>query len=219
VFLAILFAALLPLASRPGPQWWEVTLNLKTAGEYKLDEGDSVFVGRYSFSIRWRGWLEKDDEDYLLYRLDCQVCDWKAQETASGPERTEILTADEVECRPAFNLKYFIRRDKLLDLDFAIECLTFPLSRAEEALPLLLPSSAQDEQREAALDYNSGVAKGSNRVAVEEEAIYQGPLAKKYGWSWKHQQWLLREQRTVFTTQNHDVEVALRIIPHSAHPK
>ncbi|MEW5900987.1 MAG: hypothetical protein AB1715_05945 [Acidobacteriota bacterium] len=212
--LAILPAVLFPLASRPAPRWWEIVLTLRTAGDYKLDEGDSVFVGHYAFSVRWTGCLEKDDHDYLLYRFDCQVDDWKAEERASRPEATGFVRIEEFGEKPVFNLKYFIRQGKDLHLDFVVERLAFPQFGGEETLPLLLPSSAQNGQREAAVDYNSGVIKGSNRVVLEEEEIYRGPVAKTYAWSWKHQQWLLRQQRTVFASQDHDVEMSLSIIPH-----
>lgn len=201
------------------PRWWEVSLNLKTDGDYKLDEGGPAFVGHYSFAIRWTGWLEKDDHDYLLYRLDCRLCDWEAQETSSLTESTGVLTTNDFRERPAFVLKYIIREGDDLHLDFIVDRMAVPQARPEDAFPLLLPSSETNGQQESQVDYNACVIKGSNRVEVPESAIYAGPVAKTYTWAWKHQQWLPKERRTVFTSQSHKVEVSLSIIPRFSRPK
>ena len=201
------------------PRWWEVSLNLKTDGDYKLDEGGPAFVGHFSFAIRWTGWLEKDDHDYLLYRLDCRLCDWEAQETSSLTESTGVLTTNDFRERPAFVLKYIIREGDDLHLDFIVDRMAVPQARPEDAFPLLLPSSETNGQQESQVDYNACVIKGSNRVEVPESAIYAGPVVQTYTWEWKHQQWLPKERRTVFTSQSHKVEVSLSIIPRFSRPK
>jgi len=201
------------------PQWWEVSIDLKTDGDYRLDEGGPTFEGRYSFAVRWTGWLEKDDQDYLLYRLDCRLLDWKAQETASRTEYPGFLTAEDFRERPAFALKYIIRDGEELRLDFTVDQMAVPQARQEEAFPLLLPSSEQNGQRESEINYNAHVIKGSNRVELPESAIYAGPVERTYTWAWKHQEWLPQTPRTIFTSQSHKVEVYLSIIPHFSRPK
>ena len=201
------------------PRWWEISLNLRTDGEYKLDEGGPAFAGHYSFTIRWTGWLEKDDHDYLLYRLDSRLCDWEAQEISFLSESPGVLTTNDFRERPAFTLKYIIRDGDDLRLDFIVDRMAVPQADPEDAFPLLLPSSETNGQQESAVDYNACVIKGSNRVEVPESAIYAGPVAKTYTWTWKHQQWLPKEQRTVFTSQSHKVEVVLTIIPRFSRPK
>jgi hypothetical protein len=219
----LLLQARAPSISRPDhsqiPQWWEVSINLKADGDYKLDEGGTSFVGHFSFVIRWTGWLEKDDHDYLLYRLDCRLCDWEAQETSSLTESPGVLTTSDFRERPDFALKYIIRDGNDLHLDFIVDRMAVPQARPEDAFPLLLPSSETNGQRESQVDYNACVVKGSNRVELPESAIYAGPVAKTYTWAWKHQQWLPKERRTVFTSQSHKVEVSLSIIPHFSRPK
>jgi hypothetical protein len=212
-----------PSASLPGPvqtpQWWEVSINLKTDGDYKLDEGGPAFIGHYSFTIRWTGWLEKDDQDYLLYRFDCRLSDWQAQERSSLANSPGLLTTGDFQERPAFNLKYIIKEGDDLHLDFIVNRMAVPQADPEDAFPLLLPSSEQNSQQESQVDYNACVIKGSNRVELPESAIYAGPVTKRYAWAWKHQQWLPKERRTVFTSQSHKVEVNLSIIPHFTRPK
>lgn len=218
-FLSVRALTLSVFDSSQTPQWWEVSINLKTNGDYKLDEGGPTFAGCYSFAIRWTGWLEKDDHDYLLYRFDCHLSDWEAKETAARTENPGFLTAEDFRERPAFALKYIIRDGEDLCLDFIIERMTMPQARPEDAFPLLLPSSKQNGQRESHIDYNAHVIKGSNRVEFPESAIYCGPVAKTYKWAWKYQERLPEERRTVFTSQAHQVEVCLSIIPHFSRPK
>jgi hypothetical protein len=201
------------------PQWWEVRINLKAEGGYKLDESGPAFAGRYSFAICWTGWLEKEDNDYLLYRLDSRLVDWKAEETASPSEHSEFLTAEDFRERPAFWLKYVLRDGEDLSLDFIIDPMAVPQARAEGGFALLLPSSEQNNQREAQISYNAHVIEGSNRVKIPESAIYKGPLARTFTWKWRHQEWLPEERQPTFASQSHDVEVDLSIIPRFSPPK
>jgi hypothetical protein len=201
------------------PQWWEVSIHLKTDGDYKLDEGGPTFAGRYSFAVHWTGWLEKEDQDYLLYRLDCRLLNWEARETASPDDTPSFLTAEDFRERPVFSLRYIIRDGEDLCLDFIVGQMGVPQARLEAAFPLLLPSSERNGQRESQINYNAFVIKGSNRVELPESAIYAGPVAKTYAWTWKHQEWLSQERRTVLTSQSHNVKVCLSIIPHFARPK
>lgn len=201
------------------PQWWEVCINMRTDGDYKLDEGEPAHSGHYIFTIRWTGWLEKDDQDYLLYRLDCRLGNWEAQETSFSAESPGVLTTGDFQERPFFNLKYIIKEGDDLHLDFIVSGMAVPLADPENAFPLLLPSSEQNGQQESQVDYNACVVKGSNRVELPESAIYAGPVNKKYNWTWRHQQWVPKERRTVFTSQSHKVEVNVSIIPHFARPK
>jgi len=201
------------------PQRWEVSINLKTVGDYRLDEGGPVFAGRYSFTICWSGWLEKEDQDYLLYRIDSRLLDWKAEETASLTENSGFLTAEDFRERPAFSLKYIIRDGEDLCLDFIVDPMAVPQARAENGFPLLLPSSEQNGQRESQISYNAHVTKGSNRVEFPESAIYAGPMSRTFTWEWKYQEWVPQEGRTVLTSQSHTVEVGLSITPHVSPPK
>jgi hypothetical protein len=222
--LALIFLpARAPFLSPPDhsqtPQRWEVSINLKTDGDYKLDEGGPAFSGRYSFAICWTGWLEKEDQDYLLYRLESRLLEWKAEETASLTENSGFLTAEDFRERPTFSLKYIIRDGEDLCLDFIVNSMAVPQALPEAAFPLLLPSSRQNGQWESQINYNAHVIKGSNRVELPESAIYAGPVARTFTWEWKHQEWLPQERRTVLTSQSHNVKVELSITPHFSPPK
>lgn len=202
-------------SSQHPPKKWEVRVDLKTVGDYRLDEGGPNFSGHYSFAILWTGWLEKDDHDYLLYRLDSRLCDWNAQETTSLTTGEAALSTKDFQERPAFALKYILRNGEDLTLDFIVDPISVPVAGPEDAFPLLLPSSAQNVQHEAQVDYNSGVFEGSNRVELPESMIYAGPVVRTYAWSWKHQEWLPKENRTAFVSQSHTAKVQLSITPRS----
>jgi hypothetical protein len=213
----------IPPASPAGPAqspfYWDILIHLKTEGDYKLDEGGPAVVGRYSFLVRWTGWLEKDDHDYLLYHLDSRLCDWEAQETASLTGSPEFLTTKDFRERPVFILKYIIREGENLNLDFLVERMAVPQSRPQDAFPLLLPASEQNRQRESEVNYNACIIRGSNRVELPESAIYAGPVDKTFTWAWKHQKWLPLEGRAVFTSQSHQVVMNLAITPRVSRPK
>lgn len=201
------------------PDWWEVRVRLQAEGDYRLDAGGPSAVGHLAFAVQWTGWLEKDDQDYLLYRLDCRLCDWEARETFFLPEATKVLTTNDFPDKPGFNLKYFIRVGDTLRLDFLIDGLAVPLADGEGVFTLLLPSSQQNDQKCADIHYNDGIIKGSNRVEVPEAEIYSGPVDRAYSWTWKNQQWLLRQQQAVFTSQSHRVQMSLTITPHKGPPR
>ncbi len=211
--------ALLPQDPVAPPRWWEVSLNLEADGEFKLDDGVPSAIGHFSFAVQWTGWLEKDDHDYLLYRLDCRLCNWEARETFFLPGATRVLTTNDFTARPGFNLKYLIRVGDNLNFDFLVDGMAVPQAHSEDAFPLLLPSSEQNDQKKSEISYNDHVIKGSNRVEVLESKIYCGPVSRAYAWTWKDQKWVLSQQRAVFTSQSHRVKVDLTIIPQKKRPR
>ena len=223
VLLLLIGPILISLLSSAGaqavPLWWEIVLDLKSDGEYRLEGSDSACRGRFQFSLSWTGWMEKDDEDYLLYRFNCELSDWRAEETTTSSGASSVLLTPGFREKPSLDLKYIFRRGGELHVNFIVNGITVPQSASEDSWPLLFPSSEENDQRDAQVAYNACVAKGSNRVALEEKEIYAGPAARKFAWDWKHQQWLLKQQHNVFNSQAHRVEVSLSIIPHFSPPK
>ena len=208
-----------PAVPADPPAWWEVRVHLQMEGEYRLDESGPSAVGHLTFAVLWTGWLEKDDQDYLLYRLDCRLSDWEARETYFLPEATKVLTTNDFPDKPGFNLKYFIRVGDTLRLDFLVDGLAVPLAQGEGAFTILLPSSEQNDQKCAEIHYNDGIIKGSNRIEIPEAEMYSGPLTRAYAWTWQNQQWLLRQKRAVFTSQSHQVKMNICITPRQGRPR
>jgi hypothetical protein len=208
-----------PAAFEPAPLWWEIRLDLKTRGEYKLEEKNSRYSGDYTFAIRWTGCMERDDNDYLLYHFEQRLCLWEAQEAASPPQTRGVLTASDFKEKPSLNLKYILRRDDDLLLNFLVDGIVVPQSNPEGGFPLLFPSSQENGQHDLQVDYNTCVVSGSNSVSLREAEIYAGPVSKNFAWTWKHEQRQVKKQRAVFTSQSHRAEVWLSIIPHYSRAK
>jgi hypothetical protein len=206
-------------AAQGEPLWWEIVLNLKSDGEYGLEGGESACRGRFRFSLSWAGWMEKDDEDYLLYRFHCDLTDWQAEETTTSSGTSSVMLTPDFRDKPTLELKYIFRRDGMLHLNFVVAGIDVPQSDSEDSWPLLFPSSEENDQREGGVAYNTCLVKGSNRVALEEKEIYSKPVVRSFAWDWKHQQWLLKQQHSLLNSQTHRVEVSLSIIPHFATPK
>jgi hypothetical protein len=207
------------LAAQPTPRWWEISIVLKTEGEYMLEGKESDCRGNYSFLIHWRGCLERDDDDYILYHVDSRLADWKAQETVSSPKSTAILTTHEIKRRPSLSLKHILRRETNLFLNFLVKGLVVPESGGGESFFLFFPSSEENGQRRSQVDYNDCVVEGSNGVSLKEAEIYAGPVTKEYSWTWKHQKRESRQDVTVSASQSHRTRVSLSIIPHYAGPQ
>jgi hypothetical protein len=201
------------------PLWWEISIVLQTEGEYVLEGEESDCRGNYSFLIHWKGCLEKDDDDYLLYHMDSRLADWKAQETVSSPRNATTLTTHDIKKKPSLSLRYILRRETDLFVNFLVKGIVVPESGGEESFFLFFPSSEENGQRRAQVDYNACIVEGSNGVSLKEAEIYAEPVTKEYSWTWKHQQRESRQGVTVSASQSHRTSVSLCIIPHYAGPQ
>jgi hypothetical protein len=217
--------SLLVAAARPGilpspiPLWWEITLQLKVTGDYRLDGGEFPLRGRYRFNLRWTGFMENDDHDYLLYRLGCELLGWEAEETCTALTGARILTTADFPERPSLDMKYVLRQGNRLNLNLVVHGFSPLEGETGEALELMFPASAEGDHRDSRGAYNEGVIRGSNRIWIKESEIYAYPVERTFDWEWKRQRWLLQRQQTVFASQSHRVEVALAIIPHNSSAK
>jgi hypothetical protein len=191
-------------------------MDLGAQGEYRLEGGEGRFIGTYAFAVRWLGSMERDDDDYLLYPLDCELRAWDARETASASNADKFNTTSDFKDRPSFIFNYIFRKGNELHLDFIVNGIVIPQAEAQEKILLLFPSSAENNQRDSEMSYNNFVTKGSNRIALEETEIYAGPLERTYSWTWKNQKWMMKQKQTIFTSHVHEVDVKLVIIPHKA---
>ncbi len=224
VLLAFALVLIRPAGSNvsgPGqdpPLWWEISLDLRTQGDYRLEAREGRFVGNYTFAVRWLGTMERDDHDYLLYPLDCDLRTWDAQETASASNAVTFFTTTDFRDRPSFIFNYIFRKGSELHLDFSVNGIVIPQAEGPERILLLFPASAENKQHDYEVSYNNFVAKGSNRIALEETEIYAGRLERTYSWTWRSKRWTLKQQQTIFTSHSHEVEVKLAIIPHLAQP-
>jgi hypothetical protein len=219
-------AGLVPLAALvigPAPRlpvrtgasvWWEIELQLTTDGHYRMDENEFNAEGSYRIAVAWTGTMERDGTDFRLYRVRNDLTRWEAEERTTRPDRLVLLTAADFPEKPSFDFNFLIAKGETLVLDLTTRGFAVPVSSSPEKFYLFLPSSAENAQSAEGVAYNAGVGKGSNRVSVPAEVLLGAPFEKDYGWDWKNEQWLLREDRTVHILQGHRARLTLTIRPH-----
>jgi len=196
--------------------WWEIKLELKTQGKYRLEDSPALYSGNYLLTFLWRGSTERDNGDYILYHYSNELLQWQAEETANLPTFIKILTTPDFMERPSFKINYILKKEDHLYFDFTVNSFFVPVNASLENFYLHLPSSKENFQLISDINYNFFVRKGSNQVAVKESEIYRGPVEKNFNWTWKYQQWLDKGNRIIFISNGHEVKARLTIIPHQA---
>ncbi len=213
--IVILLGAVRAASSRPsGPIWWDLEVQLTTEGNYRMDERGFNADGSYRFSISWAGTMERDEADFRLYHVRSELVRWEAEERSARPGGTLLLTEADFSEKPSFDFNFLLEKGGLLVLDLATQGFTVPVAESPEKFYLLLPSSAENNQSVEGVNYNGGILKGTNRVAVPAESIVDGPVDKKFAWDWKNEQWLLRQDRTVHVLNRHQARLTLIIRSH-----
>jgi len=198
----------------PSSLWWEIKVTLIADGEYKMEGGEKTYSGNYSFATLWTGTMERDNTDYILYHLDSEILRWEAQEKAVSADFFNLLTTSDFAEKPCFNLNYILRRGDVLHFDFSVQGFDVPRNESPDKFYLNLPCSEENNHKLREINYNSFVAKGSNRISFEEKEIYLAPQEKTFVWTWKSQKWMLKQERTVFLSNGHKVKAHISIKPH-----
>ena len=198
------------------PSWWEISIRLKASGSYTIKEGKEPIRGVYSFILLWTGCMEQDMEDYLIYHETSRLLKWEAQEKAESFGKIKLLSEKDFSGKPHFDFHYILRKGKELHFDFQVESFYIPQNQQQYEFYLYLPASEENKMYPSKFNYNDYIIKGSNRIFVVEKEIYNHQIDKTYQWSWKYQKWLKGPGNTVFLSNNHQVQVNLLVIPHSA---
>lgn len=195
------------------PAWWQIILHLEAQGDYQLEAGETASNGHYSFAVRWRGILERDDDDYLLYALDNDLKEWNATETTVARGILTQSTTTDFKERPILIFNYILRKDEQLHLDFMVNGIVVPQTESEDHCLLLFPSSAENNQSGEQTRYNHHITKGSNRIALQEKEIYAGRVDRTFIWDWKNRSSTLKANRTLSTTHAHTAILKLSVVP------
>jgi len=203
-----------PGARRPAPAWWDLVLRLKTEGDYRVEEPGTLFSGTFRLAVRWAGRLEPDEDDYLLVRFENKLTGWEIRETPPAAGSFRIMSQKDIAARPAFNLQYVLKKGGSLYLEFFIEGFPVPLNLFAENFPLHLPCSEEIGLKPGGIGYNLSLVEGSNRIAIPEDEIFRGPVKKSFSWTWKRQEWVSRQNRSIFTAGSHKVSLTVTLTPH-----
>jgi len=196
------------------PSWWDLEVRLATEGRYRMDEKEFNAEGSFRFIVSWTGTMERDEADFRLFHNRSELVRWEAEERSLQPEGLRLLTAADFPEKPSFDFNFLLKQGGLLVFDLAAQGFSVPVSESPEKFSLLLPSSAENGQSVEGVDYNTGIRKGNNRVAVPAEDILKGPVEKKFAWDWKNEQWLLRQDRTLHILNQHTVKLTVIVRPH-----
>ncbi|MFQ6084633.1 MAG: hypothetical protein ACE5WD_14940, partial [Candidatus Aminicenantia bacterium] len=186
-------------------------------GHYELKSKSNPFSGEYCFTIHWRGSMEKDDSDYLLYQGEVKVKVWKGKERMfffgffSDFEEVDLAQNSP----PELKVNYILTKKEKIAFDFTISGFQVPQFESEFKKVLQLPCSAQNEFINPHSKYNKSVINGSNQICLNEKEIYTGETVHKtFNWEWKKSERFFTDNYISTLLNFHKVEVELKIIPH-----
>lgn len=224
---ALRCAALLLLAAlRPAPApaaaapWWDLELRLSVEGSYRVASGGVAVDGGYFWTVVWLGMMERDGFDLRLFHTGRDLVRWEAKEKACRPEGVVRLATADFPDAPEFDLNFVLRQGDRFVFDLAGRGFAVPIAPSPAKAKLLLPASAENGRSVDGVDYNAGVFKGSNRVAIPAEALLKGPVKTTFAWEWKCGDGTPGPGRAVEAAQRHKVELTVSVRPHrEAEPR
>jgi len=196
----------------PRPQWWEIRLALTVRGDYTVRELETTFAGEFEFRALWEGTMERDGVDFLLYHTKTEAPHWEIREKAARPNATRILTEKETAEKPRLRVNYIMRQDRELRFDFEVEGIRIPLDSSAEKFDLVLPRSKESSGEGAG--YCDSISKGSNLIAIGDDALARDRLERSFSWEWKRQGWTAQEKGAVFVAGSHKAGVTVTLIRH-----
>jgi hypothetical protein len=213
---ALLAAALCLGGARSGPQavpGHSIQIIMTVDGRYRVTQNAGSVAGRYAFTVRWKGRIERDDEDWRLVHESCDLLDWQAEETPAPQSKGQVLTTGDFADKPAFHFGYVLEEEGLLELDFSVTGFPVPLNPSLHKFPLILPVSAGTTLAGADPGYDKFVTQGSNLVQAPVVDLLDGPLERTYSWSWSHYQTTLAQQATAHCYQTHRARLTVAFNP------
>jgi len=212
--LAALWLFLSPGAAGAGrPAWWDIEVLLTVEGRYSLRRGESVSTADFSFSNRWRGAMERDDADYLLYHANSELVRWILRERSAKKESLALQTERDAPGKPCFRMNYILGQGKDLVFDFAVDGFPVPVGESPEKFDLALPRTRGSGAGSADPRYDDFIFQGSNAVSIEEAEIYRREVERDFSWVWKHEKWLMEETESVFISNLHKAAVKIVVSP------
>lgn len=214
--LALLWLSLSQAAAgAKAPAWWDIEILLTVDGKYGLRQGDSVATADFAFSTRWRGSIERDDADYLLYHANSELIRWTLREKSLNEDILSLLTESDAAGKPSFRMNYILSQGDDLVFDFAVEGFPVPVGPAPARFDLALPKTRGGAEHSTDSRYDDFVVHGSNAVRINEAKIYRGAVERNFSWSWKHEKWLMGQTENIFISNLHKASVKIIVVPHN----
>jgi hypothetical protein len=212
--LLFLFAATSPgiraVQAKPS---WSVELTLAVQGQYRMDDKAGPRSGHFAFTIRWKGTIEEDEDDYRLVHNAAELLNWQADETQPPGSREKSLTTDDFEDKPIFHFNYILQENEEVQLDFSMDGFPVPCGPSDNKFLLVLPESAMSTHPGPGPNYDNNITRGSNRISVPRDGVLAGPLERSFAWSWKRYQSRLEQDKTVSCLQSHAARLSVSFTP------
>ena len=196
------------------PIWWNIKVLLSTEGEYQLKQKGTSYLGDYSFKILWKGSMETDDSDYILFHEESRLIEWKFNEQSVSSKLVQMISEKDFKEKPIFHMNYILRIEKDLHFDFYIDGFYIPQNNSLYKHYLHFPCSSECSTNHPEIKYNSSIAKGSNRIFLNEKEIYDSEVKKCFDWTWKQYVWPSTQDIHGLITNFHNVKIQIFITPH-----
>jgi len=192
---------------------WSVELTLAVQGQYRMDDKAGPRVGHFAFSVRWKGTIEEDEDDYRLVHNAAELLNWQADETQPPASRERPLTTNDFEDKPVFHFNYILQENEEVQLDFSMDGFPIPCGPSDNKFLLMLPESAMSTHPGAGPNYDGNITRGSNRICIPRADVLAGPVEHSFAWSWKRFQSGLEQNKTVSCLQSHTARLSVSFTP------
>lgn len=209
----LLLAGPVVVAYSPVKPSWNVELTLEVKGRYRMEDKVGPRIGHYTFTVHWKGTIERDDDDYLLLHNEAALEGWKADESPAPSTDGRFLDSKDFADRPVFHFNYILGENEEVQLDFAMDGFPVPVNPSNYKFPLTLPASFSNTQAGSEPGYDRHITQGSNRISLPKAAVENGPVKKSFAWSWKRNNWGLEQDATVYCSQSHEARLAVSFTP------
>ncbi|MCP2520425.1 hypothetical protein NLD30_08265 [SCandidatus Aminicenantes bacterium Aminicenantia_JdfR_composite] len=196
---------------------WEISLNIKVNGKYEVKNGTYFVSGEYLLITEWKGSIEKDNSDFLLYYGSHKIIKWEGKEFIHSLKNLFKKTID-ISKHPSPKLKvnYLLRKNDLINLDFNFSSIQIPFYKIDKTYikkMLIMPCSAQNEFLNPKIKYNRNLIKGSNNICFEYCKIQNKKFEKTYSWEWRRVETYYEKNRVFPFLNFHSVILKLKIEP------
>jgi len=178
-----------------------------------MDDKAGRQIGHFSFTIRWKGTIEEDEDDYRLVHNAAELTNWQADESQPPASKERLLTTDDFEDKPVFHLNYILQENEEVQLDFSMDGFPIPCGPSNNRFLLVLPESAMSTHPGAGPSYDFNITAGSNRISVPRNDVLAGPVERSFAWSWKRFQSGFEQNKTVSCLQSHAARLSVSFTP------
>ncbi len=207
-------AALPSSRSSPGPAWWEIRMSVTVKGDYVIQGGEAPLQGKFTCHARWEGTIERNGDDFLLYRLKSEALEWSLVEKAAVPKGESLLVAPETSEKPLLRLNYVLLEGSDLRFDYEFKEVSIPLHASSMRLDLEFPRTTGPGLVLLGSEYGDFVRHGSNRVIIPDSDLERGVSERKFSWDWRRERQVAEDAKTFVVIQRHTVEAVVSLRAH-----